>query len=242
MAFTKTGIKAVLFDYGNTLTEFGPAQMRNQCVALADTLSNIFGNCDYGKLKAIRHRQAVAPFSNGYRENDLRSICAELVFSLYKIVPNERCINALIRTRYDFFIRNLTITEDIAQLLGKIREKYKIGLISNYPCSRSILKTLSESGLSDLFDTVVISGDVGYVKPHPKPFETALSCLKLQPADCLFVGDNWLADIQGAKRMGMKAILTSQYLPHENFEPSPKDHIPDAEIHHINELESWLLN
>ena len=89
---------------------------------------------------------------------------------------------------------------------------------------------------------VVISADIGYVKPHAKPFESMLSQLDLSPSECVYIGDNWLADVQGAKRMGMCSILTTQYVPYESFEPSEKDHSPDIRIDHLNELEKLLLS
>ena len=87
---------------------------------------------------------------------------------------------------------------------------------------------------------MVVSGDVGYVKPHPRPFETAIKMLDLPPNEIVFVGDNWLADIQGAKRAGMQAIWSRQFATPEKFEPKPGDIEPNAQIDHLTELETLL--
>jgi HAD superfamily hydrolase (TIGR01549 family) len=242
MTFAKNGIKAVLFDYGNTLIEYGPRQVEAQYVALEKELSRLFGHCDSSRLKAIRDRQAMAPYNNGYVENDMKLISGELIEEMYQVIPEDAQILALIETRYKAFVRAIEVSSDVPSLLTKLRDQYRLGLVSNYPCSRSIEGSLKRTGLRDLFEAVVVSGDLGYAKPHPKPFEMMLDHLKLLPEECLFVGDNWLADVQGAKRMGMPAILISQYNPYEEFKPSDGDHQPDATISHLSELDSLLLS
>lgn len=241
MTFSKNGIKAVLFDYGNTLIEYGPRQVDAQYVALEKELSRLFGHCDSSRLKAIRDRQALAPYNNGYVENDMELITGELIEEMYQVVPEDAQIWALIETRYKAFVHAIEVSSDVPSLLIRLRDQYRLGLVSNYPCSRSIEGSLKKTGLRDLFEVVVVSGDLGYAKPHPKPFEIMLDHLKLLPEECLFVGDNWLADVQGAKRMGMPAILISQYTPYEEFEPSNGDHQPDATISHLSELDALLL-
>ena len=241
MTFSKNGIKAVLFDYGNTLIEYGPRQVAAQYAALEKELSRLFGHCDSSQLKTIRDRQALAPFNNGYVENDMELITGELIEEMYQVVPEDAQIEALIKTRYRAFVHAIEVSSDVPSLLIKLRDQYRLGLVSNYPCSRSIAGSLKKTGLRDFFEAVVVSGDLGYAKPHAKPFETMLAHLKLHPQECLFVGDNWLADVQGAKRMGMPTILVSQYTPYEEFKPSDGDHQPDATISHLSELEALLL-
>ena len=242
MTFPGNGIKAVLFDYGNTLVEYGPRQVKAQYVALEKELSRLFGHCNSSLLKTIRDHQTLAPFRNGYVENDMISITGELIEKMYQVIPEEAQIHSLVLTRYQSFVHAIEVTRDVPLLLTKLRDQYRLGLVSNYPCSRSIEDSLRKIGLRDVFEVVVVSGDLGYVKPHTKPFETVLNHLELQPEECVFVGDNWLADIQGAKRMGMSAVLISQYTPNDEFEPSDGDHQPDATIHHLSELDVLLLS
>lgn len=242
MPITPDKIKALCFDLGNTLIEFGPRQVTYQYATLVNTLTELFGYCDASRLKVIRDRQTVAPFSNSYKENDPRSLCEELIRGIYDIVPEQRQVDRLIRTRYESFIRVVELPDGVMALLNKLRRRYRLGLLSNYPCSQSVRDSLAKIRLSEMFEVVVISGDIGYVKPHAKPFESMLSQLDLSPSECVYIGDNWLADVQGAKRMGMYSILTTQYVPYESFEPSEKDHSPDARIDHLNELEKLLLS
>jgi putative hydrolase of the HAD superfamily len=234
-------IRAIAFDYGNTLIEFGPHQIESQYSAMRDTLTRMFGNCDEQRLKSIRDRQSIAPLYTDYKENDLKIITAELVTEIYDIVPNEEQVNELIQTRYDAFLRVVKLNGEVLPLLKKLKAKYRVALLSNYPCSRTILDSLKQIGIDEVFDATIISGDVGYVKPHPKPFEILLTELQIRPDQCVYVGDNWLADVQGSKRVGMHSVLTTQYVPYHNVEQNEDDHNPDASIRNLTELQNILL-
>jgi putative hydrolase of the HAD superfamily len=234
-------IKAIAFDYGNTLIEFGPRQIEYQYKNLTDTLTSMFGNCNEERLKSIRDRQSIEPLYTDYRENDLGIITAELVNAIYDIIPSEEQVNELIKCRYDAFLRVVNLDGEVLPLLKKLKTRYHVALISNYPCGRTILDSLKQIGIDEVFDVTIVSGDVGYVKPHPKPFETFLNELQLHPERCVYVGDNWLADVQGSKRLGMHAVLTTQYVPYHTVEQNEDDYRPDAYIKNLTELENMLL-
>jgi putative hydrolase of the HAD superfamily len=60
--------------------------------------------------------------------------------------------------------------------------------------------------LAELFDAVVISGDVGMHKPDPAIFLLAAERTDVPPADCVFV-DDLRENCAGAEQVGMAAIL-----------------------------------
>jgi epoxide hydrolase-like predicted phosphatase len=63
-----------------------------------------------------------------------------------------------------------------------------------------------ESLMDELFDGVVISGDVGLHKPQPEIFELGASKIGVPPAECVFV-DDLRENCDGAEAVGMTAIL-----------------------------------
>ena len=60
--------------------------------------------------------------------------------------------------------------------------------------------------LAELFDSVVISGEVGLHKPQPEIYELGAERLGVPPADCVFV-DDLRENVAGAEAVGMTAIL-----------------------------------
>jgi putative hydrolase of the HAD superfamily len=62
------------------------------------------------------------------------------------------------------------------------------------------------SSFAELFDGVVISGEVGLHKPQPEIFELACERVGLSPADCVFV-DDLRENCEGAEAIGITAVL-----------------------------------
>lgn len=241
MSVDPEGTKALCFDLGNTLIEFGPRQIAHQYEELKRTLERMFGPCDGTVLKAVRDRQIVAPYTNGYRENKLADCGAELIREIYEVEPEDHHVEEMTEARYRAFMEGMEVADEVLALLRKLQGRYRLALLSNYPCGRSIRDGLTKLGLVEFFEAIVISGEVGFVKPHPRPYELLLEGLELEAGQCVYIGDNWLADVQGAKGIGMRAILTTQHVPYEKFERREGDHEPDARIGHLGELEGHFL-
>jgi len=243
MAFVKDGIRAVVFDYGNTLIEFGPAQIGACDRAIAGAVEKLYGPVDLERLRAIRDANRMGLYEGdppAYRENDLHIITADMVRQLYGVEPARADVDEILRTRIEEFINIVRVQEEVRDLLGRLGQRYRLAMLSNYPTAEPIRKSLDKIGLAPFFELVVVSADLGYIKPHRLAFEAVTQGLGIDPSEILFVGDNWLADIQGAKRAGMWAALTTQWIPYEHFERHPGDHQPDFMIKDIVELERYL--
>ena len=78
----------------------------------------------------------------------------------------------------------------------------KTGLISN-SWGRG---RYDRDSFSELFDGVVISGEVGLYKPQPEIFRLGAERVGLQPAECVFV-DDLRENCEGAEAVGMTAVL-----------------------------------
>ncbi|NOY76154.1 MAG: HAD family hydrolase [Kiritimatiellaeota bacterium] len=234
-------IKAVVFDYGNTLIELGPKQVEVLNGVLLSRLREWYGPCDERMFAEIRKRQIVAPYATEeFIENDREEICMELVKELYGIAPDDAAVAEMMELKHETFVNAIELPDFVIPLLEKLRETRSLGFISNYPCRQSIIDSLEKVGIIDFFNSIIVSGEIGVVKPHARIFQRSLEELKLEPEECLYVGDNWLADIQGARRIGMRAVHTTQYVSYEKFEPFNGDFQPDAVITHLNQLTELL--
>jgi putative hydrolase of the HAD superfamily len=65
-------------------------------------------------------------------------------------------------------------------------------------------------GWDEMFDVVVISGEVGLRKPEPEIFELTCTRLGVPPASCVFVDDLPL-NVEAAAELGMTAVLHRSY-------------------------------
>ena len=241
MSLPADQIRAIAFDYGNTLIQFTRPQIERCDAALVEALVGMFGPVDPVRVAEARDADRLAPYSGEFRENDLPTITANLVTQLYGSPPTDAQLEQLLDLRFNSFVDAIEPPDYVVELLDRLGERYRLALASNYPCSRAIRASLERCGLADRLDPVVVSGDIGYVKPHARVFATLAERLELEPGQVVFVGDNWLGDIQGARRAGMFAVHTLQWDTPEKFDREP-DHL-DAhlEIRHLTELADHLL-
>ena len=80
--------------------------------------------------------------------------------------------------------------------------RLRTGVITNGSSGMQRAK-LRALGLGERVDTILVSEEEGVSKPSPEIFHRAAERLGVRPAECVFVGDNPIADIDGARRAGM---------------------------------------
>ena len=239
----RKNINCVVFDYGNTLVEFGTARIRACDRALAAALARAFGPVDFAALQRLRHEDRLAPYAGdppAWRENRLEETTARAVRVLYGRAPTPAQLEALLRVRRTAFLDAVTAPPGTAAVLARLRERHRLAELSNYPDGDAIRERLRRTGLAGFFEQVLVSGDLGLVKPHPRVFTALLEQMDLEPAGALFVGDNWLADVQGARRAGMPVVWSTQWEAPEEMPRAPDDLPPHAVIRHLDELPGLL--
>ena len=95
--------------------------------------------------------------------------------------------------------------DDVPSILECLAEEgLETAVISNWDSRLPGL--LQELGVADSLEPIVYSAGVGFEKPHPGIFESALASLGLEPEDVLHVGDSRRRDVEGAQAVGMSAL------------------------------------
>ena len=94
-------------------------------------------------------------------------------------------------------------------------------------------KKMQSAGISDYFVHVVTNEKAQARKPDRRIFDYARQCAGAGCAESLMIGDNWEADILGAKAAGMDTVY---YNPAENI----FDVSPTHDIRHLRELTEIL--
>jgi epoxide hydrolase-like predicted phosphatase len=97
-----------------------------------------------------------------------------------------------------------TLDQDLINYLRNLRPKYKTALLSNaWDDLRQMIEELWK--FDDAFDQIVISAEVGLVKPDRLIYEKVLSDLDVKPAEAVFV-DDFPENIAGAEAVGLAVI------------------------------------
>lgn len=95
---------------------------------------------------------------------------------------------------------------EVDAVLSELRGRnYRLGIVSNW--DSRLLPICDSLGLTTTVDFIVVSALVGVEKPDPRIFETALA-MAGAPADrVIHVGDDFEADVLGARGAGIEAVL-----------------------------------
>lgn len=92
-----------------------------------------------------------------------------------------------------------------ANILEYLKPKYNLYIISNG--FRELQnKKMRAAGIENYFKKVILSDDIGIMKPYPEIFHFALSATQSDVKNSIMIGDNWDADITGAKGVGMDQV------------------------------------
>lgn len=97
--------------------------------------------------------------------------------------------------------------EAVAALSAARAAGFRSVILSNHAPELPVL--VRDLGLDPFVDTTVVSAAVGAEKPHPMIFRRALELSRADVARSWMIGDNPVADVAGARAVGLQAVLTA---------------------------------
>ncbi len=191
-------IKAILFDYDNTLS---------------NRYASAYGT--YDEMLSEFHPELAK--DSIYREALLQDL---MTFDQFGNVATEYCLERLrkkhhvdipLEDPYHWWTyhhpNHATIWEDTIPTLEELKKRcYRFGILSNGNSEGQRLKIERSANLQDYFEMILISGDVGIHKPDIRIFQLAAERMGLKPEECAYVGDTYGNDILGAHNAGMLPI------------------------------------
>ncbi|HEX2987547.1 MAG TPA: HAD family hydrolase [Chloroflexota bacterium] len=114
-------------------------------------------------------------------------------------------------------------------------EGYTLGLLSNVSDGAAIPITFL--GIDKLFDRMVLSHEVGLLKPDPAIYRLACEQLDVAPTETVFVADGGFGELDASYEMGIFSVMLEQDNQSRDYGFSTRYH---AKIHDLSELESLL--
>jgi putative hydrolase of the HAD superfamily len=124
---------------------------------------------------------------------------------------------------------------EMPEVLSAIQKMgYKIGLISNVASRGQVPLNLSQYGIKQYFNPIVLSSEYKRRKPDPAIFHYAARLSQSPTSECLYIGDRISRDVLGAKRAGFKLAIQIRH----DFRHGESDEgaVPDLVISNMNEL------
>jgi len=145
-----------------------------------------------------------------YREEkvskeDLRFGRLKDTFNKINYKVNDDLIENLAVDYIDVLPNSNLLFEGAHEILTHLQLNYELHIITNGFNEVQYLK-MEKSDLTKYFKTIITSEDAGVKKPNPIIFEYALTQAKAISSESIMIGDNWEADIMGAKNAGLDVI------------------------------------
>ena len=126
-------------------------------------------------------------------------------FDLLSYRISDPKIDLLSKVYIDNLSNYNTLFDGAVDILNYLSPKYGLHIITN-GFDEVQTKKMNTSGILEFFDKIITSESVGVKKPNPKIFHHAMELAKATIMDSVMIGDNFEADILGAKAVGMKTI------------------------------------
>jgi HAD superfamily hydrolase (TIGR01509 family) len=201
--------EAVIFDFHSTLIDQGSGrewlEAAWQCAGRDATAASVLGEAEVTRVaEALERIWDDARDIDPESERDLdsvrhRAVFDELVRRMGGGVPD------LADALYGTLTTGWAAYDDAAPVLQALRDAgLATAVLSNV--GFDIRPVLDRTGLSPLFDVVVLSCEIGLAKPDPEAFRTVLQRLGAQPETTLMVGDKWQDD-GGASGVGIRSLI-----------------------------------
>lgn len=225
------GISVITLDFGNTLVPVDRAGLHRVVERTARAISGRSGPFDearflevWGEERERQFREEVPQF----REVDLQQRVIRVLARLRGMAvpgpgepwddtaaaawsaPDELAF--AIDSYSRAFVDAMPPPPSVGPLLRRLATEHRLAVLSNWPLAVTIDRYVEAAGWTPWLEAVVVSQRVGAIKPHPAIFRAAEAAMGLGPAErtrVLHVGDDWAADVVGAKRAGWRAAYLS---------------------------------
>ena len=267
----RLAVAAITLDFGNTLVRVDRAGLRGVVEETAAALVDRGVIADRGDFLQAWVEERERQFREEVpelREVDIAQRAVRVLARLRGMDPppaDIRWDDAVAATRVEpvevdaivdaysqtFVDRMAPVADADATLERLARRGFALAILSNWPLALTIDRFAEVHGWMRWLRAVVVSQRVGIIKPHPAIFRAAAEALGLgdSPAGrVLHVGDDWAADVVGARRAGWRvAYLRGRQRDTPLPTSEPGDDLdldvavaPDLEIDELGDLDGLV--
>jgi len=241
-------VKAIGFDLFNTLITADPGAMAEAFHRLLASLGESGLLPEKESFKKA-YRDSALHFiaetkANGKETHNRFWISAALNTLGHPISPDDVCIAMAVDAYFSTFYDYCRPIPGTIEMLGKLKGNYRLGLLSNFTHAPAVEHLLELMGLAPFFDIVLVSGAIGFRKPHPMVFEMLVEKLNVGKDHILYVGDDPEPDVFGAKQAGLRPVwmtyVQDHKLPVLPGYPSSQDEIPGPPVPRVSDWPEFL--
>jgi putative hydrolase of the HAD superfamily len=202
-------ITHVFFDFFGTLVDYdasvhpairnAPLEFaRRAGVEISEDASNANWQRIWDDLNADADRSG--------RESSMHEVAQRFWRSIGSPTLVSNSTDTLIAEYLEAWTANVYAAAGAIECVTDLASDHTLAIVSNTHDSRLVPRLARQFGMHNNISRVVASVDVGWRKPHPRIYQAALRDCQVSARNAVFVGDNWTADVEGPRHVGMSAI------------------------------------
>ncbi|MBE6357292.1 MAG: HAD family hydrolase [Lentisphaerae bacterium] len=225
--------KALIFDINGTLSDICTSESDDN---IYRTTANFM---DYYGVKIAPEKLKEEYFTRLYRQKDESS--EEFPeFDVVKIfagiggdlIPDAAACARVFRAAGRY---KLQLYDGVGEVLDSLRPRYRMGAVTDGQSAWARAE-MASVGLDKYFETVTVSGDLGFRKPDLRIFQLTLQKMALDAGEVLFIGNDMYRDISGACQAGMKTVFFRSNQGDQEYRDTRADYV----IYNFRELPEAL--
>jgi HAD superfamily hydrolase (TIGR01662 family) len=212
-------LKAVLFDVDFTLAKPGPELMPEGYVRCGERHGLSLDESRYGAARDAALADLKRHPELDHDEEIWVAFTERIVRGMGGGEAASHAVAVELTSRWQRH-ENFELYEDVLPVLDDLRGAgLKLGLVSN--SARDVREFARHHALD--IDAGISSFHHGKTKPHASIFRAVLELLEVEPPEAAMVGDTLEDDIEGARALGMRAVLVDRLGLGVEFEPRIAD-------------------
>ena len=237
-------IKAIIFDFGQTLVDSADGFRSAEKKAKKKVFSSLFpnGDDDQYQIFLTEYRQIRKSF---HAESNFSRF--EIWRAVYERFNCRADFKKLTQMETDYWKLVQSMTKPFPETIGvleKLEKQFKLGIITNTQGQKTsgTHRITLFPGIEKFFETIIVAGESEMpAKPDPRPFNHSLEKLDIKACEAMYVGDDFQKDVVGAGSVGMNPV----WLKHSRVKRSWPDPNPNTKfcvITNLNQLLKIIVN
>jgi putative hydrolase of the HAD superfamily len=199
-------VRGILLDFYGTIAEAPGLELETVVQVMVDSLARNGIEVEPDEFLHVYRltlQHYLGVMRKGRETRNAQWVADTLTRMGHPVSEEDERVQAAVDGYFDHYAGQIVFYPDALEVLPALGRRWPLGLVSNFTDPRPVRRTLERDGLTDRFRAVVVSAELGFRKPHPLIFETALAQMGLEAGEVLFVGDDPVEDVDGARDMGM---------------------------------------
>jgi len=226
-------LRAVIFDWGGTLTPWHSVDLEEQWRVFARQVHTEEKQAASLAARILAAEEAAW----GRGRTDHSSARLHEILAEAGVEEGHLAREAALTAYREFWEPHTFTDQQVRPLWEGLRKRgIRVGVLSNTIWSGEYHRAVFErDGVLDLIDADVYSSELAWTKPHPQAFRAAAAALGVEPSEAAYVGDRPFEDIHGSQLAGMRAI----WVPHSEIPVAQQvsvDVTPDGVAHDLLDI------